>query len=330
MLRESFQDERGSSLVTAMSKKQRIQAALQGKSMDRLPFMFWHHFRPHGSPQRMAELTLEFFGGFDLDIYKVMPDIPYPSPRDAVRSADDWLMFSRLDALEGNLGRMVRVAELLRTSLTDDCPIIVTMFNPLCYAMNAANRSNFREHLERDGVRVHEALAVIAENLAEWAAMLIAHGADGIFFASQGAGDNLMTREQYLEFGRPYDLQVLRGAEEGWLNVLHIHGYDNLMIDLFYDYPAPVFSWSDRLSKKSLRSVREHAPDKCLMGGIDEKGAITRGDRSALQQEMEDTLVQTDGGQRLILANGCSVADDINVEHLKMARELALSMKPRF
>jgi hypothetical protein len=59
MLRESFQDERGSSLVTAMSKKQRIQAALQGKSMDRLPFMFWHHFRPHGSPQRMAELTLE-------------------------------------------------------------------------------------------------------------------------------------------------------------------------------------------------------------------------------------------------------------------------------
>ncbi len=309
-----------------MSKRERVRAALAGKEVDRLPIAFWHHFRPHGSPQRQADATLGFYGRFDLDIYKIMPDIPYPFPRDSIRSADDWLLLTRLEATEGNLGRMIRSAELVRAELADSEPLIVTMFSPLCYAMNFAGRDNIRRHLEENPTQVHEALSVVAENLADFSSLLISAGTDGVFFASQGAGDNLLSREQYLEFGVPYDLEVLRGASDGWLNVLHIHGFENLMIDLFYDFPAQVFSWSDRISGRGLREVRQHAPEVTLMGGINEREGIVKGPIDAVKQEMQDAIAQT-GGRRLILANGCSVPDD-NEEGLLMAtRKLADEMR---
>jgi uroporphyrinogen decarboxylase len=313
--------------MATMTKRERVRAALAGGDVDRLPIMFWHHFRPHGSPQKLADATLDFFGRHDLDIYKIMPDIPYPFPRDSIRAADDWLFLSPLDVLEGNLGRMVTATELTYENLPNDEPLIVTMFSPFCYAMNSAGSANISRHLKENPARVHEALSVIAHNLASFSQALIAHGADGIFFASQGAGDGILTREQYKEFGVPYDLQVLRGAQDAWLNVLHIHGFENLMVDLFVDYPASVFSWSDRLSGRSLRDMRKLAPNVCLMGGIDEKGAITKGPVDQVAGEMRDAIAQTGGGRRLILANGCSVPDDTDDSLLAGTRRLAEEMR---
>ncbi|HEY8745558.1 MAG TPA: uroporphyrinogen decarboxylase family protein [Chloroflexota bacterium] len=313
--------------MATMTKRERVRAALAGGDVDRLPIMFWHHFRPQGSPQKLADATLDFFGRHDLDIYKIMPDIPYPFPRDSIRTSDDWLFLSPLDVLEGNLGRMVTATELTYENLANDEPLIVTMFSPFCYAMNCAGSANIRRHLEENPSRVHEALSVIAHNLASFSQALIAHGADGIFFASQGAGDGILTREQYKEFGVPYDLEVLRGAQDGWLNVLHIHGFDNLMIDLFVDFPASVFSWSDRLSGRSLRDMRALVPGACLMGGIDEKGAITKGPVDQVAGEMRDAIAQTGGGRRLILANGCSVPDDTDDALLAATRRLAEEMR---
>jgi uroporphyrinogen decarboxylase len=57
------------------------------------------------------------------------------------------------------------------------------------------------------------------------------------------------------------------------------------------------------------------------MGGLDERGAVVRGDVAALEAEMRDAVRQT-GGRRLILAGGCSVPDDIPADHLRSAARL--------
>src|SRR5262245_56991447 len=68
--------------VPRITRADRVRAALAGEVLDRVPVCFWHHFKPEGSGRRQAELTLEFFDDkFDLDICKVMPDLPYPFPR---------------------------------------------------------------------------------------------------------------------------------------------------------------------------------------------------------------------------------------------------------
>ncbi len=39
----------------------------------------------------MAELTMEFFRKkFDLDIVKIMPDLPYPAPDHTITLANQW------------------------------------------------------------------------------------------------------------------------------------------------------------------------------------------------------------------------------------------------
>ena len=81
------------SFVDEMTKTERVMAAVNGDEVDRVPVCFWHHFRPEGSGRRLAEATFNFFEAtFDLDILKIMPDIPYPFPRRSVTKPDDWLL----------------------------------------------------------------------------------------------------------------------------------------------------------------------------------------------------------------------------------------------
>src|SRR6266567_226639 len=83
--------------TAAMTPGERVRAALKGEAVDRVPFCFWHHFKPEGSGERMAELTMEFFRTkFDLDIVKIMPDLLYPAPEPAVTQAAQWSSLPRL------------------------------------------------------------------------------------------------------------------------------------------------------------------------------------------------------------------------------------------
>ena len=119
----------------SMTRRERVEAAVHGQPVDRVPVCFWHHFRPKGSPQRLARATQGFFGKFDLDVYKIMPDIPYPFPRDSIREVGDWDLLAPLDPYSGNMGLFVETVPTLRDLLQDDTPIIVTVFSPLTRAI---------------------------------------------------------------------------------------------------------------------------------------------------------------------------------------------------
>src|SRR5262245_1022250 len=311
-----------------MTKMERVRAAVRGEPVDRVPFCFWHHFKPRARPEAMARYTLDFFGGFDLDIFKVMPDIPYPFPDDSIRRAEDWYLLARADPYDSNFGRMIEAVEILRDELLDEAPILLTVFSPYTYAARFAGRDAIKRHLQENPVDVHAGLQVIARNLAHFCEAAIEAGADGVFLAVQGAGDNQLSAAEYGEFARPYELDVLRSCQGGWLTTLHVHAAAGLDIGPFLAYPAPVLSWSDRLTGISLKTVRQQAPDRCLMGGIGERGPIVDGTEKQLEAEMRDALEQLGGGRRFILANGCSGPDDTPDERLRTARSIVDRLPP--
>lgn len=306
-----------------MTRAERVRAAVHGEPVDRLPVTFWHHFRPAGSGRRLAEATLAFFDArFDLDICKLMPDIPYPFPRQSIREASDWRLLEPLDvARSAFVQQRLRAIEHLRDALDDETPLIVTVFSPLTEALHfAVDHEHFYQHLWEEPAAVHGALETIARNLGDAMELYIAHGADGVFFALQGATSDELGEARYREFGRPYDLLALRRAGDGWLNVLHVHGDKNLLLDTVLDYPVEVLNWSDRLAGPSLREVRAKT-SRCLMGGWHEFGALSQGPVDRIRAEAEDAVKQT-GGRKFILANGCSVPDDTPEEWLQAAREI--------
>jgi uroporphyrinogen decarboxylase len=309
--------------VDYMTRTERVNAAVNGAEVDRVPVCFWHHFQPEGSGRAMAEATLRFFDEeFDLDIAKVMPDIPYPFPRKSIASVDDWRLFEPIDPVRSRYFReRAEAVAVLRDALGFETPVIMTVFSPLAEAMYAArDREQFMVHLQEHPIVLHETLATIAENLSNHIQDVINAGADGVFFAIQGCTRSLMTEQQYREFGRPYDLMALRGAAYGWLNILHVHGDKDLMFDQVLDYPVQVLSWSDRLAGPSLREARVKT-NKCLMGGWHEFGALSNGPEEQIAAEARDAIAQT-GGRKFILANGCSVPDETDPKWLEAARAI--------
>lgn len=306
--------------MAEMTRTERVRAAVNGEPVDRLPLCFWHHFRPHGSGHRMAEATLRFFDTeFDLDIVKVMPDLPYPFPRRSVREPEDWSLIEPVAPDKGMFGQRLVAIRALREALGADTPIVLTIYNPVAEARHfAADADTFARHCRAHPDAIHHALGVVAENLRRHIAAAIAAGADGVYYALQGITKDGLGEAGYREFGRPYDFLALRGAENGWLNISHIHGDHDILMDMAIDYPVQVISWSDRLTGLSLREVRQKS-EKCLMGGLHEFGALPAGDEGAVIAEAEEAIAQT-GGRKHILAGGCSVPDETPHEHLRRSR----------
>lgn len=315
----------------SMTSGERVRAALKGQAVDRVPFCFWHHFKPEGSGERMAELTFEFFRSkFDLDIVKIMPDLLYPAPEPAITSAAQWADLPRLGLDTPSFREQLLCIRSLRSTLGSDFPLILTLFSPLTMTFRFIGKEAALAHLRENPQAFKQGLATLADNERDLVAAAIDAGADGIFFSCMGATNKDLTPEEYEHYARPFDLRVLENAQAGWLNIVHVHADptqdgDEIYFERFTDYPVSVMSWSDRLTGPSLSEALTMT-NKCLMGGLWERGPLTTGDEQEIENEIIAAITQTKG-HRLILANGCSVPDDTPEEWLYMARRLVDGLK---
>lgn len=312
--------------MTTMTPGERVRAALKGEPVDRVPFCFWHHFKPEGSGERLAAFTLEFFRDkFQLDIVKIMPDLPYPAPEERLVEAEQVRFLPRLDLNTPMFEQQLHCIRTLRASLGSDYPLILTLFSPLTYVMRFMGRETAYAQARAHPAPFEEGLGTVAANLRKLIEAAIEAGASGIFFSCMGATNADFMPEEYARFGRPYDLHALEGAQAGWLNIVHVHANpdqsgDQIYFDAFTDYPVSVLSWSDRVTGPSLSEALTMT-DKCLMGGLWERGPLTHGGETELENEIISAVSQT-RGRRLILANGCSIPDDNPEEWLHTARRL--------
>lgn len=167
------------------------------------------------------------------------------------------------------------------------------------------------------GEEVKAALEVITETTAQLVAAAIDLGADGIFLASQMSTYDKCTEQQYLEYGKPYDLRVLKAAEHGWMNTIHCHG-NNIMFHILKDYPVQVFNWH---AWETLPALDEaHAlTGKCLMGGLS-RTDITQKNRGAIQNQIFQCF-KLMKGKNLILTPGCVIRYPLDDEMLSFIGE---------
>jgi uroporphyrinogen decarboxylase len=314
-----------------MTPGERVHAALNGEAVDRVPLCFWHHFKPEGSGERMAELTWEFFiQKFQLDIVKIMPDLPYPEPAMPLTTAEQVRSLPRLGLDTPMFQQQLICIRALRARLGPDYPLILTLFSPLTYVLRWLGKAQAEAEARKNPEAFEQGLSTVAANLHELMQAAIEAGTSGIFFSCMGATSADFTPEEYSRLGRPYDLQALEGAKDGWLNIVHMHADpsqsgDEIHFNLFLDYPVSVLSWSDRLTGPSLSEAMK-LTDKCLMGGLSERGPLTHGGETELENEIMAAVTQTKG-RRLILANGCSIPDDNPEEWLHMARRMVDNLR---
>jgi uroporphyrinogen decarboxylase len=305
-----------------MSHRERIEKALALEETDRLPFGFWWHFpNQDRAPRRLAQLSLDLQRKLDLDFIKFTPyglysavdwgvilDVrggqhPPVQAEYPIQRPEDW---RRLRPWRGTEGEYLIVLEAQRIALAEmreRVPLVQTVFSPLTTALKLAGPEKLLAQLRGAPSAVHAGLAVIAETTRRFAAEAVTRGADGLFFASQTANEGYLTRAEYAEFAKPYDLAVLEAVRgRAWFNVLHLHGR-KIMYDQVLDYPVPALNYHDRQFGPSLAEMRKRTR-KCLIGGIGEDTTLVHGTPAEVDAQVQDAWRQV-GHRGLILGPGC-------------------------
>ena len=303
-----------------MNKVERMRATLGGKPVDRPPFSIWYHFgNQHASPERAAQVHLEFYDYYELDFLKVMNDYDYPMPSgmETFEGPEDLKRLQPFTIERSPLGNQLRALENVAKGLRGTALFVDTLFN----AWNTVRRNLVKEAMPRlmaeSPEALVEALKIVNQNLIQYALASLERGSAGIFF-SVPASAEFVTPGQYEKFMRPFDLEFLNAiVGKGECHILHAHG-ERLYIDRLLDYPVQAISWADLNGGPAIAVMRQKT-SLTLMGGIDQvKFAYT----SAKQIRRQVTEARTQGGTtKFILAPGCSVPTYSFPPLIKAARD---------
>ena len=305
-----------------MTKIERVRAALAGKPVDRPPFSIWYHFgNQHASPERTAQVHLEFFEAYDLDLLKVMNDYDYPMPEgmEVMTTPDDLKRLAPLDVTRTPLGRQLKAIELISKSLKGRALFVDTVFN----AWNTVRRNLVKEAMAplmaEHPEALEAALQIVNDNLIKYALASLERGAAGIFLSVPASAESV-TPEQYARFMRPFDLELLNAVRgNGECHILHAHG-EKLYLDQILDYPVHVLSWADLNGGPSIAEVRRRTT-LTLMAGLDHIKFPYVSAR-AIREQVKAARAQA-GNTKFILAPGCSVPTYSFPPLIKAARDAA-------
>jgi uroporphyrinogen decarboxylase len=325
--------------MAQMHKRERVRAALEGKPVDRPPISFWRHFfEKETSAAGLAEAMLGFQRTYDWDFMKVNPRAcyhaepwgcrfqfsgqPHIDPKlieAAIKTPDDWRQIKPLAPTTGAFGEQLEALRRIKDGLHGEIPFVETIFTPLSVAGRLVGSDEaMRDHLGQYPERVHEALEAITVTFERFAKACLEVGVDGVFYATTGwATYDRLTDAEYEEFGRPYDVRVLKAVEGAPFNILHVCRSHNMLWKLM-DYPAHAVNWATAdPTNVDIGEVwqRCHRP---VIGGVDHIGTLRQGTPEAVAAEVRSAVGQTREG--LLIGPGCSISPQTPEANLRAAR----------
>jgi len=326
-----------------MNKRQRLEAAIGGKRVDRVPVALWRHWP--GDDQNPADLAtahIEFQKAYDWDFVKVSPASSF-SIRDwgvedrwtgniegtreysrrVIHKPEDWLVLKPLEPDRGELGKQIECLKLLRDAFGLEVPYIQTIFSPIAQAKNLAGSAVLIRHMRQNAGQVHHAFQTITDTTIRFIHEAKRQGISGIYYAVQLANYDLLSEAEYEVFGRPYDLQILAAVNDLWLNMLHLHGAHG-MFKRFADYPVQVLNWHDRESAPSLGDGLAQIKGAAC-GGVS-RDILHSDSPSAALDQARDAHAQTEG-KRWIMGVGCVTLVTTPVGNIRRFRALAEELK---
>ncbi len=306
-----------------MNHHERIRATLSGERPDRPAFAIWRHFPDvDGSPRELAAATIDFARTWHPDLIKhtpngmyavedwvlhltggkpleVAPDIvPY-----SLNLAVNWQSLTVLDVDQGALVRELRSLRLICDEIGRNIPVYMTVFGPLTLAGKLAGKRTIND-MRRRPDDLHEGLGVITKSTIEFMKAVREAGADGLYFATQYASDDLLTEEEHAVFGEPYDIEVLNawGDVDGGPVILHLCGA-NIFFDLCNIYPVQAVCWDHGLSQPTFYDAFD-LTDRTLVAGMEEREFLVS--TQTVYAQATDSLAISHG-VRHILAPTCVI-----------------------
>jgi len=310
-----------------MTKKERINAALQGEAVDRIPVSFWRHFYEREDTARgLADAMLIFQRNFDWDFMKVNPRASYHHEdwgasykyfKDGytkperltypVKKASDLGKIMPLDPLKAKVLREhIDALHYIKKELESDVYFIMTVFTPLSIVADMAkSREKFGEYMREEPELTKAAIEAVTVTFEKFVTEILNVGVSGLFYATTHWGTySMLNDKEFDEFSRPYDMRILNLVKDCPFNVLHVCKSKN-MLEKLANYPVHAFSWDAWDPTNPTMAEGLEITGKAVIGGIDHQNTLPTGKSSDCLMEASETMKET-GGRRWILGPGCT------------------------
>lgn len=336
--------------METMTKMERVKCVLEGKPVDRPPFIAWG---PHLNleDKHVGDFTkavIAYENQHDFDILKVMQNGLYNTEDygqvidetensedpcfkktriPAFNSIEDLKNATTKDVHQGAIARETESIRILCDYYKDKVPVLPTIFGP--YRMlwqltgyTPAHLGNLETFIGKSMMafaREHEevyfhVMDVLTQQVIDIMNAFLDVGAAGFFYCPGGTYPDTCTEEEYLKYIRPYDERALEAVQErAWFTMLHVCGMKVSFMDHMLTLPAQAVNWEDASPENpSLAEIRAKT-DKVLMGGLDRNADFYGGNREKVKQVLKAKTIEAmkQAGTKFVAAVGCESPREI-------------------
>lgn len=319
----------------------RILAAAAGSAPDATPISLWKHYHLRDrAPHLLAQVTVDLYRQFRFDLIKLTPSGLYgvqdwgvgmqfgrdddeaptviSSP---IRSAADWVSLPLLSPGAGALCRELEMCRRVGQLLENAVPFMMTIFSPLTLAQKLAGDQVY-EHMRQAPAQLHRGLQVIRDTVVNYAKACMEAGVPGFFLATQQASHEVLSVEEYREFGLAYDADVADVIRDVPIRMLHVCG-NRILLEEASRLDVNCLSWAAGGTNPTLAEARRFT-DKALAGGLS-LNTLAAGTAQEVTAMVREVRAQ-ETGPGFILAPDCVVkgpSPDANLTAAVSAARLA-------
>lgn len=314
-----------------MNKKQRVLDCIDGKSIDKIPCSFWHHYSGADAIGRQCiEKHKQLYKETNIDFIKMMCDgyfgdiIPFEAK---IERPSDWdrikIPSLKSKFVEEQLDRVKGMVE----AVNDECCVYYVLFSAFTYIMHYYGLEFCMDQLADEEANPYFSRALInmTEFIGEFGKRLIFEaGATGIH---QAIGFNyLFSVEQYRKYMTPNDKYLMHAFKEaGDYNIVHLCGWEGFKNNLesWKDYGSAVTHWDQHTDKLSIPDGKKYFKNtRAYMTGFENKSnsILYHGTEQEVKAKAKE-YAKLGGKTGFILSADCSIDSEIAYERLRWVTE---------
>lgn len=317
-----------------MTKKDRVVAAIAGRKVDAVPSCFSMHFpKDRNFGENAVQEHLKFFQQTDTDILKLMNEnlVPDMGP---IQCPEDWKQVRTLTMQDDFMVRQMELTKRILDTSDADAFRVGTLHGICASAIHPIeHRYGYREvrqmlceHLRQNKAPVLDAMKRIADVLCHLGRSYIEAGMDGVFYASLGGEKHFFTDEEFDEYIRPFDIQIMQAIKSaGGYTILHICK-ENLHMERYAGYTdiSDAVNWGVYETGYSLAQGRKLFDGCAIMGGFaNHPGTVlVDGPDEAIRLQAREAIREA-GRFKFILGADCTLPTGVHYSNIRAAVEAA-------
>ena len=308
-----------------MHKRERLERAIAGASIDRVPVALWRHWP--GDDQRYTDLArsvIDFQHDYNWDFVRVMPSRNFQVTdygvqdewqgdargireinKLVIKRSLDWTEIRPLSPSRGALSQQIECLRLIGQAFeSDNVPILQTVYSPLIQAAQMAGRQKVLRDMRVRADRLRTGLNQLTESTLRFLESLRKlPGIAGIFLVTEFASHDIMSESDYTAFALPHIQNILDGLpEHWWLSIVGVGGASP-MLKLFSDLPIQALSWDTRGGSTELSTAKSQF-EGAICGGLGDKDDLLLGTPALLRSVIRDALNQSEGRRFILSGSG--------------------------